>query len=126
MGSVIPKRIVKGVLERDNQECVISGPDCVGVATVADHRVNRGSGGSKVLDDPRNLVASCGICNGWKETATGKWLVILRERGVRVEKAATNQESLSRAIERPVAYPDGRKFFLLPGFLREEIVEVPF
>lgn len=122
----IDKKLVRLVLERDNYQCVINGPYCEGVATVADHRANRGAGGSKVLDDPRCLIASCWADNSWK-CDVGKWdRDELIRRGVVVLKAATNQETVSRCANRAVEYPDGRVFYLYRNGLRGEHVEAEF
>lgn len=105
--SVIPRKIRDLVLERDQYRCVINGPGCTVTATVADHRVNRGHGGSSVLNDPANLVSSCVICNSEKENAHGERLVELKRRGVRVVPDSTHAKSLLRAQITPVEYPDG-------------------
>ena len=123
---MIPKRVVAVVLERDNHECVINGPFCTGEATVADHRANRGAGGSKVLDDPRNLIAACTICNGLKEDADGNYRGELLRRGIRVEKTSTNHATLTRCAYTPVVYPDGTRKFLLSDGRRVDEGEVPF
>lgn len=109
---MIPKRMVTIVLQRDGEVCQLALPGCQYQASVADHRANRGSGGSSVLDDPVNLIAACGLCNGRKETATGSELEMLRERYVRIEKAATNEDTLIRARATPVKYRDGRWYLL--------------
>lgn len=126
MGSMIPPRMRDGVLERDGGRCVIAGPFCTVVATVADHRANRGHGGSKVLNDPRCLVAACELCNGWKEDAHGEDRERLIYRGIRVEKDSTNAKTVSRCANKTVLYPDGRWFFLLADGTREEVTEPPF
>lgn len=119
-------RLVTRILERDLHQCVIDGPQCRGEATVADHRANRGHGGSNVLDDPRNLVASCRLCNGLKEDADADYRHELIRRGVRVLKAATNALTVSRAGFKPVEFPDGRWWFLHQDGTRTELTEVPF
>lgn len=116
----VPHRIVKLVLERDGFECMIAGPRCLGVATEPDHRANRGMGGSTVLDKPHCLIAACGICNGDKTAATGAWRAELVERGVIVEKAATNRETALRCMYTPVVDRRGRLWFLLPSGTRVE------
>lgn len=95
------------VLERDGHRCVIGGPECRVRATVADHRANRGNGGSKLLNDLACLIAACVICNGLKEDADGPYRARLVAHGIRVEKAATNAQTLERCRLRPVLYPDG-------------------
>lgn len=109
---MIPKPLVRTVLERDNNQCVIAGPDCLGEASLADHRAPRGMGGAKVLNDPRVLIAACGLCNGWRECTTGADRFDLLERGVIVAKAATNGQTLTRCGGQFVVYPDGTRWFL--------------
>lgn len=123
---MIPKKLVALVLERDHGRCVIAGPNCTGVATVCDHRANRGSGGSKVLDDPRCLIGSCWTDNSWKADATGNDRAELVRRGVIVEKAATNHQTVVRCAYTPVVYPDGARLYLLSDGRRVPEGEVPF
>lgn len=108
----VSRRITKAVLERDDHQCVIGGPGCLGAATEPDHRANRGAGGSTVLDDPCALIAACGVCNGWKTTVHGADRRRLIDRGVIVEKAATNASTLTRCTLTPVIYPDGTTYWL--------------
>jgi hypothetical protein len=123
---MIPKKLVTLVLERDDGWCVIAGPACLGEATVADHRANGGFGGSKILIDPRNLIAACGLCNGWKED-TSRWdRAELVRRGVRVRKAATNQETVRRCQNTAVEYPNGDVWFLTRDGRRTDEQSVPF
>lgn len=107
-------KTIQQVIVRDGGRCVIAGLFCTHTATVADHRANRGSGGSKVLNNPACLIASCVRCNGWKEDVVGIHRLELEERGIRVLKAATNAETLTRCIATPVEYPDGALYSLTP------------
>lgn len=107
------------VIDRDGGRCVISGPGCLRVATIADHRANRGSGGSKLLNDMVCLIAACAICNGGKEDADGPYRARLIARGIRVEKDSTNAKTLERCRLRPVLYADG--WHLLEGSRRVPI-----
>lgn len=117
----VPRWLRDLVLRRDGHMCVIAGPSCTGRATVADHRANRGAGGSRLLDDPRNLIASCGLENQLKEDAHGEDLERLIERGIRVRKAATNAATLGRCAISPVMYPDGSWWLLDNSGGREEV-----
>ena len=117
---MIPRRVVEVVLARDHGQCVIAGPGCLGAASVADHRANRGMGGAKALDVPVNLIAACGLCNGAKENAKGTDLEVLRNRGVRVLRAATVAATLDRCAISPVMYPDGSWWLLDHAGGREE------
>lgn len=106
----VAKTVTARVLARDGYRCVIAGPDCLGVASCPDHRAGRGSGGDprKLLDDPANLIAACGICNGRKEDATGAWADDLIRRGIRVRRhGAPSRVVLERVRRLPVEYPDG-------------------
>ena len=110
---MIPKKLVAQVLERDGGMCVIGGPACLGEATVADHRANRGAGGSTVLNDVRCLIAACGICNGLKADASRFYRDELVRRGVIGLKAATNQETVRKCQMKAVEYPNGDVYWLL-------------
>ena len=87
--------------------------NCLGEAQTTHHRANRGSGGSPVLDHPANLVAVCSICNSDAEDAGALLRFDLIERGLRVEKAATNAATLERAKRTPVEYLTGQLWFLI-------------
>lgn len=103
----IPKRLTALVLERDRYICQLRLDGCLGEATVADHRSNRGHGGSKVLNHPAVLVAACGLCNGLKETVSGPVRAELVRRGLIVEKGRTHAHTLEKCIDTPVEYLDG-------------------
>lgn len=103
----------KAVLERDGGFCLMALPGCLGEAQTTHHRANRGSGGSPVLDHPANLVAVCTLCNGRAEDAHAIVRMDLIERGLRVEKAATNAATLERAKRTPVEYLTGQRWFLI-------------
>jgi len=103
----IPRKVVAAVLARDNHRCVIAGPHCTGLATVGDHRANRGAGGSKALDIPENLIAACALDNSHKEDADGPYRAQLVARGIRVQKRATNAQTAGRCASVPVLYHDG-------------------
>lgn len=123
---MIPKKLVALVLDRDRGRCVLNLPRCLGSASVADHRANRGSGGSKVLDDARALIAACGICNSDKADASGETRAELIRRGVIVEKAATNHQTVVRCAYTPVEYPDGLVWFLTSDGRRVDEHSIPF
>ncbi|WP_341935312.1 hypothetical protein MRBLWO14_000957 [Microbacterium sp. LWO14-1.2] len=113
----------KAVIERDGGFCLMALPGCLGEAQTAHHRANRGSGGSTVLDDPANLCAVCVPCNGAAEDATSLLRMDLIERGLRVEKAATNAATLERSKATPVEYLDGERFYLVSATVRRHISE---
>ena len=101
------------VINRDGGFCLMALAGCLGEAQTTHHRANRGSGGSKVLDHPANLVAVCTVCNGQAEDAHAIVRMDLIERGLRVEKAATNAATLERAKRTPVEYLTGQRWFLI-------------
>ena len=53
------------VLKRDNHECQIRGPGCLGQANTVDHIVPKSLGGPETED---NLRAACRVCNQRKGT----------------------------------------------------------
>lgn len=111
----IPKAVVAAVLERDGHRCVLDGPECQGVAMLADHRANRGMGGSKLLDDARNLIAACVVCNNWKEDTSGWTRAALIARGYRLRNAATAAKTLAVAEAVQVLYADGWHYLTADG-----------
>lgn len=110
----------RAVIERDGGFCLMVLPGCLGEAQTAHHRANRGSGGSTVLDHPANLVAVCSPCNGAAEDAGAIVRFDLIDRGLRVEKAATNAQTLERAKATPVEYLDGSRWLLVDEHTRKE------
>lgn len=110
---MLSRRLFETIRERDNLFCLMALPGCMGEGNVLHHRANRGAGGSKLLDHPANLVLCCSLCNGAAECAGAIVRMDLIERGLRVEKAATNEATLRRAIETPVEYLDGERRYLI-------------
>jgi len=113
----------KAVIERDGGFCLMMLPGCLGEAQTAHHRANRGSGGSTILDHPANLCAVCVPCNGAAEDAGAMLRMDLIERGLRVEKAATNAATLERSKATPVEAIDGERFYLVSATVRRHISE---
>lgn len=60
----VPKKILKQVLERDSHCWHCGREDNL----VPHHRINRGMGGSKLLDLPENLLMVCAVWNGQMES----------------------------------------------------------
>lgn len=118
-----PVDMKQQVIERDGGFCLLALPGCEGEATTTDHRANRGSGGSRVLNDPRCLVAACWKCNGAKADAGSLVLVKLEERGLYVRKDSTNAKTLERCIATPVEYLDGERHYLVSATERRHISE---
>jgi hypothetical protein len=115
--------VKRAVIERDGGFCLLALPGCLGEAQTTDHRANRGGGGSRVLNDPRNLIAACTICNGLKADAGQIVLFDLEERGLYVRKAATNQDTLRHVIDTPVTYLDGERYWLVDATTRRHVTE---
>lgn len=118
-----PVSVKRAVILRDGGFCLLALPGCQGEATTTDHRANRGSGGSRVLNDPRNLIAACTICNGVKADAGEIVLFELESRGLYVRKAATNAETLKRSINMPVADLEGESWWLISATERRHVSE---
>lgn len=110
---MLPRRTFDQIYERDRGFCLLALSRCLGEGGVLHHRANKGSGGSKVLDHGANLVLSCSICNSDAEDAGALLRFDLIERGLRVEKAATNAATLERAKRTPVEYLTGQRWFLI-------------
>jgi hypothetical protein len=119
----IPKDLVRGVLERDGGFCLLALPGCLGEASVADHRAERGMGGSDVLNHGVALVAACGLCNGRKTHLGTIERYGLIQRGLIVPKAATNQQTLIRCAETPVEYLDGERHFLIDAHTTVNVLD---
>jgi len=113
--------VKRAVIERDGGFCLLALHNCEGEATTAHHRANRGSGGSRVLNHPGNLVATCRQCNSDAEDAGTITRMDLIDRGLRVEKAATNAATLARALETPVTDLEGRRWLLIDERTRKEV-----
>lgn len=106
------------VIIRDGGLCVLALDGCTGQATTTDHRANRQSGGSRVLNDPRNLIGACWHCNDAKARAHGALREELEDRGINVLPASTHEKTLARAAETPVRYPDGNLYKLIDAHTR--------
>ena len=104
----IPKKVLKVVQERD--------PHCYHCGTELDlvphHRINRGMGGSKLLDTPDNLMMVCALYNGMMESD------ILTARNARGwgHKLAVWEDTA-----RPVFDVVGGWWFLLPDGSRVRV-----
>lgn len=49
----------RAVLKRDKRHCQIQGPNCTGVATEADHILNRKRGGKDTLNNGQAVCTTC-------------------------------------------------------------------
>lgn len=118
-----PVDVKRAVIRRDGGFCLLALSRCQGEATTTDHRANRGMGGSRVLNDPVNLIAACALCNGDKADAPALVLLELELRGLWVRPAATHEKTLARARETPVEALDGTHWFLLSESERISVEE---
>ncbi|MFJ4286439.1 hypothetical protein ACIPY0_12410 [Paenarthrobacter nicotinovorans] len=66
---------------------------CVGQedTLIPQHRINRGMGGSKVLDRPGNVVVMCSEMNGQIES-DAIWAAIARDYGWKLERWQTPED----------------------------------
>lgn len=119
----VSRKVKDEVIERDGGWCLMMLPGCLGEAQTAHHRANRGAGGSSVLDHPANLCAVCTVCNGLAEDANAITRMDLIHRGLRIEKAATNEATLARAIATPVEAVDGERWYLVSATERMHVSE---
>lgn len=120
---MIRPKVMAALKVRDKGFCLMALPGCLGEGNVPHHRANRGSGGSKVLDHPANLVLVCSLCNGAAEDAPALVRFDLIERGLRVDKAATNAQTLERVKATPVTCLEGERWFLIDESTRRHVNE---
>lgn len=76
-----------GILMREGHTCALAdvNPRCTRRATVANHRLNRGAGGSKERNSTDNGCALCDQCNGDIESDAAL-AEIARHRGVKLRQ----------------------------------------
>lgn len=71
----------KAIYERDSFRCAAEGPGCTRfTGLTVQHRINRGMGGSKLLDGLENLLTLCSRCNERLESDAA-FAELGRERG---------------------------------------------
>jgi hypothetical protein len=119
----LPRKLFDQIRERDGGFCLYALPGCLGEGGVLDHRANRGSGGSPVLDAPQNLALCCSRCNSAKADAHAVVLDDLERRGLYIPKAATNTQTLHRAMHTPVQSLDGDWWLLISATERRNVTE---
>jgi hypothetical protein len=110
---MLPRRLFEAIKERDGDFCLLALPGCMGEGTCLDRRANRGHGGSKILNDPANLILACGLCNGAKADAYQMELNALESRGLYVVPSSTHEKTLARVREAFVEYLDGDRYYLI-------------
>lgn len=111
----IPKKVLKLVQARDSH-CWHCGQED---DLVPHHRINRGMGGSKLLDTPDNLMMVCGGHNGAMEA---DWRVARDARGW------GHKLAVWESLDRPVFDVCGGWWILLPDGSKVEfnVIEKPF
>lgn len=116
-----PVTVKRQVIERDGGFCMLALHRCTGEAQTTDHRANRGAGGSRLLNDPSNLIAACSQCNGDKADGTAMVLMELEHRGLYIRPDSTHEKTLARARRTPVESMDGRWWMLVSATERFEV-----
>jgi hypothetical protein len=133
----ISKRLRFEILRRDNHTCRYCGRTAPEVALTVDHVVPTALGGS---DEPSNLVAACGECNGGKSSVPAgaplvddvaadavRWARAMRQAAEeRAQESAERNELMSwfnmvwcewfNWRDEPFDTPDGA-FLSIPGFI---------
>lgn len=103
----VPKKVLKLVQARDSH-CYHCG---VEEDLVHHHRINRGMGGSKLLDTPDNLMMVCSLYNGQMES---NWQVAASARGW------NHKLPVWESLELPVFDRMGGWWYLLPDGTKVE------
>lgn len=99
------------LLERDQGYCLHCGET---EALSPNHRINRGMGGSKLRDNPSNLVVICSILNGLIES-DNRWAKVAEDFGW---KLRSWEDTLSIATFDSMS---GKWFRLNDDFTRTEV-----
>lgn len=120
----MPKGLVRDVIERDGGFCLLVLPGCMGEASTADHRSDRGHGGSMILNDGAALIAACGLCNGRKTHLSSLERLELIRRGLIVAKDSTNEKTLARCKETPIETVEGERFYLISANERTRVEDM--
>jgi hypothetical protein len=100
------KKQTNQILERDGGVCLMwnTNPWCAYEAEVANHRINRGAGGSKGLNAIVNGCAICSSCNGLIEHDPGL-AEVARERGVKVRSSHNIARDLENLAAVALVHP---------------------
>jgi hypothetical protein len=88
-----------------------SNPFCAYYADYANHRINRGAGGSKAMNVVVNGCAICSRCNTLIESDSGLAL-IARVRGVKVRSSHNVVRDIQVLIAKPLLHPTIGPYFL--------------
>ena len=100
------------VIELHGGFCLLALVGCLGEAQTTDHRANRQAGGSRLLNDPVNLIPACTICNGAKADAHAITLYDLEDRGLYVRAGATHEKTLAKVRRTPITDLSGERWFI--------------
>jgi hypothetical protein len=103
-------QLIAAILLRDGAICGMYGtnPNCRRHATTANHRLNRGAGGSKLRNGMSNGCAICDICNNAIED-DAELAEIARHRGVKLTEG-----------DNPSLVPMWSTFFLMWVILHDD------
>jgi len=99
---------VEAIKLRDGGMCAMRGTHdrCTGVADTANHRLNRGAGGSQQRNGLSNGCGICNICNGLIEHDS-ELADIARRRGIKL------REGITTPTEVPIWSPFFRQWCVL-------------
>lgn len=102
----VTDKTAKAVLKRDGGDpcCVVCGTN---QNITIQHRMNRGMGGSKLLDGPENLIMMCWTHNSLLET-DAKFAQLGRANGWKLHKNRTRSANTV-----PVWFPKDRAWYYL-------------
>ena len=100
------KKQTAEILERDGGVCLMwgSNPICAYYADSANHRINRGAGGSKGLNVLVNGCAICSACNGLIESDS-TLANVARDRGVKVRSSHNLGRDVDNLQSVPLIHP---------------------
>lgn len=109
------RKDVEFILDRDGGVCLMwgSNPFCAYYADTANHRINRGQGGSKRLNVRVNGCAICARCNGLIEHSS-TLAEEARRRGVKVRSSYTAAKDLEHLCSIPLLHPVSGLYHLSP------------
>jgi hypothetical protein len=99
------------LVERD-QRCLHCGET---EAISPNHRINRGMGGSKLRDQPSNLVVICSILNGLIES-DNRWASVANQLGWKLQ-------SWQKPQDEPVFDTLSGNWFLLDDDFNRKVIE---
>jgi hypothetical protein len=107
------RKQVDEILDRDDNVCLMwgSNPFCAYYADFANHRINRGAGGSKAMNVTVNGCGICSRCNILIEDDSHLALVA-RVRGVKVRSSHNVARDVQVLMATPLLHPVIGPYFL--------------